>query len=132
MAGRKFAVLLFAVLLGPVGACTGSHCDNVDHGSCGNACCKLEWSFPDRDAIAVMTALNTSVHAGGPDGLYFANVMYEGGTGFADLRPFKAPASFIGQATRTTPPLRRFNDTLNFAVYSHPEVCIPHVMPPHM
>lgn len=128
MAGRalrKIAVLLSAVLLGPVSACTGSHCGRMDHGSCGNACCKLQWSIPDRDAIAVMTALNASLHAGGPDGLYIANVMYEGGTGFADLRAFKAPASFIGQATRTTPPLRRFNDTLNFAVYAHPEVWIP-------
>jgi hypothetical protein len=51
-----------------------------------------------------------------------ANALYEGGTGFADLRPFKAPAAFIGQSTRTTPPLHRFNDTLNFAVYHAPEV----------
>ena len=36
--------------------------------------------------------------------LRIADVMYEGGTGFVDPRAFKAPASFIGQATLTTPP----------------------------
>jgi len=44
-----------------------------------------------------MKALNHSLHSGGANGQYTANSLYEGGTGFADLTEFKAPAQFIGQ-----------------------------------
>ena len=44
-------VLWAALLVGlgwltdPVAACEGAYCNRVDKGSCGNACCKLEWIF---------------------------------------------------------------------------------------
>jgi hypothetical protein len=74
-AGRMLSrvLLLWAALsamLSSASACSGEYCGRVDKGSCGNACCKLEWRFPGRDAVDVMEALNASLHAGGPDGLY--------------------------------------------------------------
>ena len=59
-----------SAMLSSASACSGEYCGRVDKGSCGNACCKLEWRFPGRDAVDVMEALNASLHAGGPDGLY--------------------------------------------------------------
>mmetsp|Transcript_7201 Transcript_7201/g.9744 ORF Transcript_7201/g.9744 Transcript_7201/m.9744 type:complete len:196 (+) Transcript_7201:99-686(+) len=108
-------VLLLLTLSPRANACDGAYCGRLDQGSCGNACCKLEWTF-HLPAETVMKHLNQSIQEGGPDGSYKASAMYEGGTGFADLTPFGAPASFIGQVVRTTR-IKKFNDTLNFALY---------------
>ena len=54
-------LLLWAALsamLSSASACSGEYCGRVDKGSCGNACCNLEWRFPGRDAVDVMEALN--------------------------------------------------------------------------
>lgn len=114
--GRVCVVVLAGWLaVTPARACEGAYCERTDKGSCGNACCKLEWGF-HQTAQEVMSRLNSTLHSGGPDGLYKANALHEGGTGFTDLRSFGAPAAYVGQGTHTTV-VKRFNDTLNFAVY---------------
>eukprot|EP00241_Pyramimonas_parkeae_P010246 CAMPEP_0114250178 /NCGR_PEP_ID=MMETSP0058-20121206/14557_1 /TAXON_ID=36894 /ORGANISM="Pyramimonas parkeae, CCMP726" /LENGTH=230 /DNA_ID=CAMNT_0001363813 /DNA_START=115 /DNA_END=807 /DNA_ORIENTATION=+ len=109
------AMLGMLLLAGTAAGCDGAYCHRLDLGSCGNACCKLEWVF-HADAAEVARALNSSLHSGGPDGLYQANPLHEGVTGFASLEAFPVPAAFIGQGTHTTR-VERYNDTLNFAVY---------------
>lgn len=62
-------LLLWAALsamLSSASACSGEYCGRVDKGSCGNACCKLEWRFPGRDAVDVMEALNNLPARGRP------------------------------------------------------------------
>jgi len=54
--------------------------------------------------------LNESLHNGGPDGLYTANELHEGGTGFAELPPRHLT---IGQGNHESS-IYHYNDTLNF------------------
>lgn len=61
--------------------------DRPDFGTCGTACCKLLLSFPNTSSVALMTALNTSLAGGGPDGRFKLMPTAEDPYGFGDLRP---------------------------------------------
>lgn len=67
-------MLIFTLVLlvaGLADACDPPDCDNVDEGSCVNACCKLSWRLPyierPRDFVENVSAL---LHSGGPDGRF--------------------------------------------------------------
>eukprot|EP00928_Gymnodinium_smaydae_P048770 TRINITY_DN32646_c0_g1_i1.p1 TRINITY_DN32646_c0_g1~~TRINITY_DN32646_c0_g1_i1.p1 ORF type:complete len:205 (+),score=46.99 TRINITY_DN32646_c0_g1_i1:60-674(+) len=92
-------------------------CQNKDMGSCGNACCKLEFVVPD-DPMAAMKLLNDTMANGGPDGGFALQMTAEGTLGFGDLRPFKIPSGeeFIGQAHHTTSGPKHYVDTINFNI----------------
>lgn len=77
-------------------------CENVDFGSCGNACCKLDLEIFDMTTETVMKSLNKTLHSGGQDGNWSASVLAEGVTGFADLRSITKDIDFIGQFVHTT------------------------------
>ncbi|GMI11031.1 hypothetical protein TrRE_jg11861 [Triparma retinervis] len=105
--------LLSSLALLPLAlSCPFDLCDVPDSGSCGNACCKLSVAVP-LPTEAVMSAINATLASGGPDGLYEAQMTAEGTLGFADLRPFGAPADFIGQAFHATAN-GLYVDTVNF------------------
>ena len=88
--------------------------EKVDFGSCGNACCALEYDItgPTQDMTA---ALRIALTDGGPDGRFTLPPLEGGKPGFNDLRAYGVPADFIGQAVHTTQD-RNFRDTINFAV----------------
>lgn len=109
------ALFLLLLLLAAVAtACDDVDCENVDTGSCGNACCRLEVAFESHSTEEVRDALLKAF--GGADGRYTAQMTAEGTLGFGDLRPFNASADFIGQAWHLTKN-EMYNDTVNFALY---------------
>ena len=111
-------LLVTAALLGLGSACPDEQlCANLDCGSCGNACCKLEIVVNAMSTEAVMSALNASIHKGGADGSYRASIMNGAvTTGFSDLRPYNVSADFLGQAIHTTNAPNYYNDTIDLAV----------------
>ena len=98
-------------------ACSFDDCKNVDHGSCGNACCKLDFVIHDENTVEVMNKMNATLVQGGHDGLYIPMPTYEGTLTFGDLREYHSEVDFIGQAWHTTVS-KEFNDTLNFLLQS--------------
>mmetsp|Transcript_1126 Transcript_1126/g.3368 ORF Transcript_1126/g.3368 Transcript_1126/m.3368 type:complete len:184 (-) Transcript_1126:43-594(-) len=108
--------VLAGVRAGTCGTCgqcpDAADCDHVDFAGCGNACCRLSYASSLSSAAAA-AALNDTILAGGPDGAYTAQPLYEGVTGFADLRPFNVSRDFIGQAYHMTSGDAHFNDTIN-------------------
>mmetsp|Transcript_28684 Transcript_28684/g.87797 ORF Transcript_28684/g.87797 Transcript_28684/m.87797 type:complete len:189 (+) Transcript_28684:61-627(+) len=76
-------------------------CENVDFGSCGNACCKLDLKV-SLSTDAVMTKLNATLTAGGPDGNWSASTLDEGVSGLVDLRFAQKGVDYVGQYVHTT------------------------------
>jgi hypothetical protein len=99
-----------------LGNSTVEDCQNVDFGSCGNACCSLKITVP-QSVEKTVSLLNASFDNGGADGQYTKAMTYEGTLGFADLTGL-APASFgtifIGQVNHMTSGPLHFIDTVNF------------------
>ena len=60
--------------------------------------------------------LNATVQTGGPDGAYTVQLMAEGVSGVADLRPFNVSADFIGQARHFTQGETRYEDVIDFNI----------------
>ena len=87
---------------------------NVDFGSCGNACCAVEFMLKGSTANAA-TGLKKVLSDGGPDGQWSLPPLTGGRPGFNDLSAFGVPADYIGQAVHTTA-LRDYQDTVNLAV----------------
>eukprot|EP00731_Ephydatia_muelleri_P031524 Em0023g31a len=92
-------------------SCQPPDCDHPDCGSCGNACCALEFLFPLGPDTAFKT-LVTDLQNGGADSLYTY-------VGSSDLRPYNltSGAMYMIQAIHTTL-VMRYNDTLDFVVVS--------------
>ena len=94
-------------------------CENVDWGSCGNACCKLTATVdfaPPFTIASIMDTLNTSLTAGGIDGNFAAQPLAEGVSGFADLRPFNKSVAFIGQFHHMTSGPKHYTDTIDITI----------------
>lgn len=108
-------VAVLAALAAPVAACDGPWCDSPDFGSCGNACCRLEWKFK-MSPEQVMILLNETITNGGPDNQYSPNMLHQGSRGFAAVPPFQNLV-YVGQATHLTT-IKKYVDTLNFAILS--------------
>ncbi|KAJ9469385.1 hypothetical protein DIPPA_01797 [Diplonema papillatum] len=110
-------------------ACNGSpssdpDCQNPDLGSCGMACCKLEFAFSSASPESVHAALVTAVGGGGPDGRYSWQTTAEGTFGTFKLPEATYPYLYVGQAHHTTPfpdgtmvTSGPYTDTVNFAIY---------------
>lgn len=117
-----------ATLAQEVGTCgstspsTVSDCQNVDFGSCGNACCRLQFTV-DEDPLAAMQKLNSSFADGGADGYFKLQMTHEKTLGFADIRAFKPPGGyeFIGQVHHTTSGPAHYVDEVNFNI--RPQQC---------
>jgi len=107
-----------------VGSCGGAKpskvedCQNVDFGSCGNACCKLDFRVLVSSSKDAMTTLNQTMSNGGPDGAYKLQMTAEGTLGFGDLAQFGSPHGFdyIGQVFHTTSGPAHYVDTINFNI----------------
>jgi len=99
-----------------------SDCQNVDMGSCGNACCKLQFVVAE-DPLSAMQKLNSSFANGGADGSYNLQMTAEGTLGFGDLRAFKIPSGeqFIGQVHHKTSGPKHYEDVINFNI--RPKQC---------
>jgi len=107
-----------------------SDCKNVDFGSCGNACCKIDvivsnpnWYGVEevKDKLNQTLAFGTGTRIyqpGGPDGWYELQPTAEGTLGFYDLRQNGSPngVDFIGQATHTTSGDAHYVDTINYDI----------------
>eukprot|EP01006_Ploeotia_vitrea_P061674 TRINITY_DN78727_c0_g1_i1.p2 TRINITY_DN78727_c0_g1~~TRINITY_DN78727_c0_g1_i1.p2 ORF type:complete len:181 (+),score=80.91 TRINITY_DN78727_c0_g1_i1:28-543(+) len=93
-----------AVFAAVAAACQPPDCENVDDGSCGNACCVVDWTFNDMDAVTIADKLNTTLSNGGPDGRYTLATTAEAPTqvGFLNLMPYNLTTKFIGQAHHET------------------------------
>ena len=103
-----------AALLGVAAGCE-EFCENLDCGSCGNACCRLTYALEHLSTTEVVALLNKTLADGGPDGLYKLQMTAEGTLGFADLRHFGKPVDYIGQAHHLTAKLT-YTDTINFTI----------------
>uniref|UniRef100_A0A7S2UYH6 Uncharacterized protein n=1 Tax=Fibrocapsa japonica TaxID=94617 RepID=A0A7S2UYH6_9STRA len=113
---NTFVLLIFAVAFCiAVQACIPPYCDNQDCGSCGNACCRLEFFFPSMETDTLATALNSTVQIGGPGGYYQARPLAEGGSGVASLKEFPVPVDYIGQAYHTSA-IKHYVDTVDFTI----------------
>jgi hypothetical protein len=97
-------------------------CQNVDFGSCGNACCKLEFLVSE-DPLAAMQKLNASFTDGGADGYYKLQMTAEKTLGFGDLRAFHPPGGyqFLGQVHHTTSGPAHYVDEINLSI--RPQQC---------
>jgi hypothetical protein len=84
----KFSSILISTLATTAVACTFDNCNNVDEGSCGTACCKLEFLVEGETTTEVMNKLNSTIGMKGPDGLYTPMQTAEGTLTFGDLRPY--------------------------------------------
>jgi len=90
-----------AAYCGSCGQGCAEGCSNVDFGSCGNACCKLDlWAPVSTDAL--MAKINATLTAGGPDGNFSASALDEGVSGIVDLRFAQKGIDYIGQFVHTT------------------------------
>jgi len=105
----------------PVGSCGGDKpskvgdCQNVDLGSCGNACCKLLVHVKE-DPMTAAKLLNSSLANGGPDGYYTRQLLDEGVTGFFDLSALKPGLPVIGQVHHVTSGPKHYTDTIDFTI----------------
>jgi len=95
-------------------------CQNLDMGSCGNACCKLQFTVQE-DTATAMKMLNSSLAKGGPDGYFTLQMTAEGTLGFGDLRPYKIEYDFIGQVHHMTSGPMHYNDTIDINI--KPQEC---------
>ncbi|XP_070541547.1 uncharacterized protein [Ptychodera flava] len=106
---NMFAWLLFPLsLLCLVYACQPPDCDRPDCGTCGNACCTLEFYF-EKQPDDMYDMMVHYLQKGGADDRY----KFIGGS---DLRQYNVTAQFILQGQHTTL-VMHYNDTLNFALY---------------
>jgi len=119
------------------GSCGGAHpskvedCQNVDYGSCGGACCELDFLTyrykpqysPDYTIVELVQHLNGTLHGGhggGPDHAYAPQMTAEGTSGFGSLVPLGSPMGvhYIGQTFHTT--VGGYTDTINFNIRTLP------------
>jgi len=89
-------------------------CERVDFGTCGNACCGVDFRVP-KGTSATADAFKRALSNGGPDGRYTLPPLNGGRPGFTDLRKFPVDADFIGQVVHTTAK-RNFHDTINIRI----------------
>jgi hypothetical protein len=66
---RGFGVVVLLAALLAVEACQPPDCDHVDCGTCGNACCILNVTFP-LSATDLYSKMVGNLKSGGDDGRY--------------------------------------------------------------
>ncbi|RNA10892.1 glycosyl hydrolase [Brachionus plicatilis] len=103
-----FIYLIVVISLKLSNSCEPPDCDRLDCGTCGNACCSLEFLLqPDPNTLNIM--ISSLLHNGGPDDHYKFVTS-------SDLRPYNISCNFILQGIHTTL-VKKYNDTLNFAIF---------------
>lgn len=103
-------IVYFVVMHTTALACQPPDCDRNDCGSCGNACCLLEFEFSSTTPENVYNLFVKNLKAGGADGRY----TFIGGS---DLRQYNVSADFILQGWHSTL-VHHYNDTLDFTFSS--------------
>eukprot|EP00484_Ammonia_sp_Unknown_P015533 CAMPEP_0197062320 /NCGR_PEP_ID=MMETSP1384-20130603/143734_1 /TAXON_ID=29189 /ORGANISM="Ammonia sp." /LENGTH=165 /DNA_ID=CAMNT_0042498253 /DNA_START=20 /DNA_END=517 /DNA_ORIENTATION=- len=107
MTAAALLLCVILILINVAIGCQPPNCQNVDCGTCVEACCKLEWNVTGTNASSLAQQIETALKAGGPDGLY----SYWGTT------PNQGPLTFVVQGKHSTATMH-YNDTLNFGVMS--------------
>jgi len=112
------------------GPSTVKDCQNVDFGSCGNACCNLIFRVDQSSPAEVAKAVEAYVRGAKAVGLgYTLEMLAEGTSGFANLSanaqhippPFTGSTSvWIGQVHHTTSGAKHFVDVINFNMRNAP------------
>ena len=94
-------------LIGVALSCQPPDCQNIDCGTCVEACCKLQWNVTGTNAQELAKIIETSLKSGGPDGGYsfFGTVANQG------------PLTYVVQGIHSTATMH-YNDTLNFGIIS--------------
>lgn len=116
MASFKPILVTLCFVVSVLVACQPPDCDRLDCGSCGNACCNMQYGFGiNADDLMMSMQKLFAENSGGPDGLYTLQPMAEGSTGFADLRPYNKSVSYIGQVWHMTQK-QHFNDTIDMTL----------------
>jgi len=92
-------------------------CQNVDFGSCGGACCKLDFNVQGT-TMEVVNRLNMTLSTTGPDYYYWPQMTAEGVRGFADLTVMGSPMGFdyIGEVSHTTSGPGHYVDYIRFNI----------------
>ena len=105
MALKMLSILALSLLYTLSSSCEPPNCDNVDCGTCVEACCKLEWNVTGSDAESVSNDIESLLKSGGPDGQYsyFGTTLDQG------------PLSYVVQGIHSTATMH-YNDTLNFGM----------------
>uniref|UniRef100_A0A7S2XXM6 Uncharacterized protein n=1 Tax=Fibrocapsa japonica TaxID=94617 RepID=A0A7S2XXM6_9STRA len=97
--------------------CVPPNCGNiVDCGSCGNACCKLQFYFKGATEEEVAQDLYDVLKVGGPDQLYQMQETFTGELGLADYRERDGLANFVGQTTHRNEDGNGYVDLINFSI----------------
>ena len=94
-----FLVLLISVAFG----CQPPNCNNVDCGTCVEACCKLQWNVTGTSSEALAKDIEASLKSGGPDGQY----------SYWATTPNQGPLTFVVQGVHSTKTMH-YNDSLTF------------------
>eukprot|EP01084_Bolivina_argentea_P174044 301475_1 len=98
-------LLLITFLLELSIACQPPDCQNVDCGTCVEACCKLQFNITGANAASLAKQIEESLKSGGPDSSY----------SYWGTVPNQGPLTYVVQGLHSTATMK-YNDTLNFGV----------------
>merc|ERR1712166_727513 len=111
----------------PAGSCgskpTPADCGKPNFGTCGNACCKVQFTTTlNSDQLA--TFLTKKLTAGGSDGGFVLQPNAEGSVGLAHF-PSINNIQYLGTAYHQTFGPAHYRDTINIAIF-HASSVTPH------
>merc|ERR1711865_705093 len=111
----------------PAGSCgtqpTPANCSQINFGTCGNACCKMQFTTTlNSDQLA--TFITKKLSAGGSDGGFALQPNAEGSVGLVHF-PSINNIQYLGTAYHTTFGPAHYNDTINIGIFHASEVT-PH------
>ena len=86
--------------------CQPPDCNNIDCGTCVEACCKLQWNVTGTNAETMAKSFENLLKKGGPDGQY----------SYFGTAPNQGPLTYVVQGIHSTKTMH-YNDTLNFGMF---------------
>ena len=104
----KIFLLVAVVFISAVYTCEAPDCDNVDLGSCGNACCLMEYYLEESPEV-VADLLRQKLDQGGLDGRFDLERMNDGSRGIIDYSRADAPF-FMGKFKHHTASFKYVDD----------------------
>lgn len=114
MSTTNTSVLVFlSAIICIVLTCQPPDCDRPDCGSCGNACCMLQFTMFSQSPKDAYTGITKSLQGGGADGRY--TLIHD-----ADYTSANISAQYVIQGWHTTL-THHYNDTMNLVIYANPE-----------
>ena len=96
-----------SVIIGLSLGCDPPNCNNVDCGTCVEACCRLSWNVTGINGLQFADGLIAALQSGGPDKQY----QYWG------IVPNQGKYNYVVQGIHFTSTVH-YNDTINFGVMS--------------